>query len=37
MRAFLSKQGYTELGAFDLTQKGAAETDLTRIAFEKLV
>lgn len=37
MRAFLSKLGYTELGAFDLTQKGAAETDLTRIAFEKLV
>ena len=37
MRAFLAKQGFTELSAFDLTQKGGTETDLTRIAYEKLV
>lgn len=37
MRAFLAKQGYTELSAFELTQKGDTETDLTRIAYEKLV
>ena len=37
MRAFLAKQGYTELSAFELTQKGGTETDLTRIAYEKLV
>lgn len=37
MRSFLAKQGFTELKAFDLTQKGGTETDLTRIAYEKLV
>lgn len=37
MRSFLTKQGFTELKAFDLTQKGDTETDLTRIAYEKLV
>lgn len=37
MRAFLSKQGFTELSPFELTQKGDQETDLTRIAYEKLV
>lgn len=37
MRRFLAKQGFTELAPFELTQKGDAETDLTRIAYEKLV
>lgn len=37
MRGFLAKQGYTELSPFELTQKGDTETDLTRIAYEKLV
>lgn len=37
MRSFLAKQGFTELKAFDLTQKDDTETDLTRIAYEKLV
>lgn len=37
MRAFLAKQGFTELSPFELTQKGDQETDLTRIAYEKLV
>ena len=37
MRGFLTKQGYTEIAPFDLTQKGGTETDLTRIAYEKLV
>lgn len=37
MRAFLIKQGYTELAPFDLTQKGDTEPDLTRIAYERLV
>lgn len=37
MRGFLTKQGFTELASFELTQKGGTETDLTRIAYEKLV
>lgn len=37
MRRFLAKQGFTELSPFELTQKGDEETDLTRIAYEKLV
>lgn len=37
MRSFLTKRGFTELSPFELTQKGDTETDLTRIAYEKLV
>ncbi len=37
MRGFLTRQGYTELDAFELATKTNTETDLTRIAYEKLL
>lgn len=37
MRGFLAKQGFCEIAPIELTQKGDDETDLTRIAYEKLV
>lgn len=37
MRSFLARQGFTELAPFDLKTKDGTETDLTRIAYEKLV
>lgn len=37
MRSFLTRHGFTELMTFELKTKGDAETDLTRIAYEKLV
>lgn len=37
MRSFLPKLGYTELGGFDLKTKNNGETDLYRIAYEKLL
>ena len=37
MRTFLKKHGYTELSPYELTQKTNGETELTRIAYEKLV
>ncbi len=36
MRSFLARAGYTELGRFELARK-PDETDLTRIAYEKLL
>lgn len=37
MRSFLARHGFTELQAFELKTKDDTETDLTRIAYEKLV
>lgn len=37
MRSFLDKTGFTELGPFEITAKGAEETDVVRIAYEKLL
>ena len=37
MRSFLAKQGFSELSAFKLSTKGDAETDIVRIAYEKLL
>ncbi len=37
MRGFLAKHGFTELGAFELATKDNGETDLVRIAYEKLI
>lgn len=37
MRSFLSKSGFTEIGPFQLVCKGDTETDLGRIAYEKLL
>lgn len=37
MRSLLTRLCYKELGTFDLKTKKNAETDLTRIAYEKLV
>ena len=37
MRSFLAKQGFTELGPFELVMKGDSEPDLGRIAYEKLL
>ena len=37
MRSFLTREGFTELEPFELKTKDDAETDLTRIAYEKLL
>ena len=37
MRGFLTKQGFSEIGPFELATKTNGETDLIRIAYEKLV
>lgn len=37
MRSFLTRHGFTELEPFELKTKSNDETDLTRIAYEKLV
>ena len=37
MRSFLARQGFSELAPFELKTKDGTETDLTRIAYEKLV
>lgn len=37
MRAFLERHGFTQIQEFELKTKGDAETDLTRIAYERLV
>lgn len=37
MRAFLDRHGFTQIQRFELKTKGDAETDLVRIAYERLV
>lgn len=37
MRSFLTKQGFQEIGPFSLQSDGRTESDLTRIAYEKLI
>ncbi|OUP09148.1 GNAT family N-acetyltransferase [Collinsella sp. An2] len=37
MRGFLERNGFTELGRFELATKGDQETDVVRIGYEKLL